>query len=78
MQNTTHFPRRMKLLALLSLVTLSASAADKIKVLIVDGQNNHDWRKITPVLKQILEEPGIFSVDVDTAPGGGGVATWSP
>ena len=78
MQNTTHFPRRMKLLALLSFVTLSASAADKIKVLIVDGQNNHDWRKITPVLKQILEEPGIFSVDVDTAPGGGGVATWSP
>ena len=69
----------MKLLALLSLVTLSAGAADKIKVLIVDGQNNHDWKRTTPVLKQILEEPGIFSVEVSTAPGKASeLSTWEP
>ena len=48
---------------LLATITLaiSATAADTIKVLIVDGQNNHNWKMTTPVLKQILEEPGIFS-----------------
>ena len=66
------------LLASLALAT-SATAADKIKVLIVDGQNNHNWKMTTPILKQILEEPGIFSVEVSTSPGNGpGIATWHP
>ena len=47
------------------------SAIEPIKVLIVDGQNNHDWRKTTPILKAILEEAKIFSVDVATAPAKG-------
>jgi len=38
---------------------------DKIKVLIVDGQNNHgDWPKITAMLKQYLETSGKFTVDI--------------
>lgn len=37
----------------------------KIKVLIVDGQNNHAfWPKTTIMMKQFLEESGKFSVDV--------------
>ena len=40
----------------------------KIKVLIIDGQNNHAWAATTPVLKRILEDAGIFSVDVSTTP----------
>lgn len=44
----------------------SKAAKDKIKVLIVDGQNNHDqWPKTTFMLKQYLEESGLFSVDVE-------------
>lgn len=39
-----------------------------IKVLIVDGQNNHDWKATTPVIKRILEETRLFAVDVATAP----------
>ena len=66
------------LLASLAFV-VSATAADKIKVLIVDGQNNHKWKETTPVLKQILEEPGIFSVEVSTSPEKGkGIETWKP
>jgi len=39
---------------------------DKIKVLIVDGQNNHgDWPKITAMLKQYLETTNKFSVDIE-------------
>ncbi|MDO7173000.1 ThuA domain-containing protein [Mariniflexile sp. AS56] len=36
-----------------------------IKVLIVDGQNNHDvWPKSTIMMKQYLEETGMFTVDI--------------
>ncbi len=45
-----------------------AEKADKIKVLIVDGQNNHNWQATTPHLKKILEESGRFAVDVATSP----------
>jgi len=40
----------------------------KIRSLIVDGQNNHNWRGTTPVLKAILEQSGRFVVDVATSP----------
>ncbi|MBE0536987.1 MAG: ThuA domain-containing protein [Phycisphaerae bacterium] len=39
-----------------------------LKALIVDGQNNHNWKGTTPVLKQLLEETGLFTVDVATTP----------
>jgi HEAT repeat protein/type 1 glutamine amidotransferase len=42
-----------------------------LKALIVDGQNNHDWKATTPVLKSLLEETGLFTVDVATSPGAG-------
>lgn len=45
-----------------------ASAADKINVLIIDGQNNHAWKATTPVIKKILEDTGKFTVDVLTSP----------
>jgi type 1 glutamine amidotransferase len=45
-----------------------AAAPDKIRVLIIDGQNNHDWRSTTPHMKKVLEETGCFVVDVATTP----------
>jgi type 1 glutamine amidotransferase len=58
-------------LALLTLAVLSSRAAP-MKALIVDGQNNHDWKSSTPHLKKVLEETGLFSVDVATSPSKGG------
>ena len=43
-------------------------AAEKLKALIIDGQNNHSWKTTTPVLKWILEDSGRFTVDVSTTP----------
>lgn len=40
-----------------------------IKVLILDGQNNHKWRETTPVLKDIYESSDRFTVEVSTSPG---------
>jgi type 1 glutamine amidotransferase len=53
----------------LALVVMSqAGAAEKISLLIVDGQHNHNWRATTPVLKDMLAKTGRFSVDVATTP----------
>ena len=43
-----------------------APADNKIRVVIIDGQNNHDWRSTTPILKKELEECGRFTVDVSS------------
>jgi hypothetical protein len=43
--------------------------AAPIKALLIDGQNNHDWKATTPVLKRLLEDTKLFTVDVATAPG---------
>lgn len=44
-----------------------AAAADPLTLLIVDGQNNHaNWPETTQLMKQALEESGLFTVDVVT------------
>ncbi len=48
-----------------------AATEGKMKVLIVDGQNNHKWEITTLVLKHALEETGVFAVSVSTSPGKG-------
>lgn len=64
--------RFLSALVLLCAAAISAGAADeKIKVLIIDGQNNHNWQQTTPVLKKLLEETGKFTVDVATSPAKG-------
>jgi uncharacterized protein len=49
-------------------VTSFGQPAPKLKALIVDGQNNHDWKSCQPVLAAILEQSGRFTVDVSTTP----------
>lgn len=44
---------------------LALSGKAQIKVLIVDGQNNHAvWPKSTIMMKQYMEETGMFEVDI--------------
>lgn len=46
----------------------SAETKSKIKLLLIDGQNNHAWAKTTPLIKAALEESGLFAIDVATTP----------
>jgi len=46
--------------------TIAQDGAGKIRVVIIDGQNNHDWRSTTPFMKRVLEESGKFTVDVSS------------
>jgi type 1 glutamine amidotransferase len=40
-----------------------------LRVLIVDGINNHDWKTATRRIKEILSlQPGLFAVEVSTTP----------
>ncbi|MGJ8639086.1 MAG: ThuA domain-containing protein [Opitutaceae bacterium] len=54
------------LLATFSSGCLHAEKSPQLKALIIDGQNNHFiWPKSTIMMKQYLEESGLFEVDVD-------------
>ncbi len=55
-------------IVMLSLMTSVSFAQDQIKVLIVDGVNNHDWESTTIATKATLEQTGRFIVDVSTTP----------
>jgi len=54
--------------SLLTLLAVQAPAAEKLKLLIVDGQNNHKWEETTPIMQRWLTESGRFTVDVATSP----------
>ncbi|MCH2120166.1 MAG: prolyl oligopeptidase family serine peptidase [Pirellulaceae bacterium] len=45
---------------------VSYAAEPALQALIVDGQNNHNWKGTTPILKTYLEETGLFEVEVAT------------
>ena len=57
------------------LVTLGVSAVAKDRVMLLDGESGgpyHAWEETTPFLKKMLDEIGMFDVDVVTAPPAGG------
>jgi len=59
-----HFSTTLVFWALMA----AAVGAAPLKALIVDGQNNHNWKETTPHLKKLLEETGLFTVEVATTP----------
>ncbi len=64
--------------AIAACVVQIVATAAPIRVLIIDGQNNHDWKTITPYLKKILKETGLFTVDVATSPAKGDMSGFKP
>ena len=51
-----------------------SGAATPVRVMILDGESAgpyHDWQHVTPVLKKMLDETGLFEVTVVTAPPAG-------
>jgi type 1 glutamine amidotransferase len=52
--------------------SFASDNATVYKTLIITGQNNHNWKASSPVLKQILDETGMFSSDIMITPVKGG------
>lgn len=49
------------------------------KALIITGQNVHNWQASSPILKQILENTGMFKCEIATTPEkGGDMSTFAP
>ena len=60
---------------LLSLVGICANASAEdpgtpVRVLILTGRNNHNWRETTPMLQRVLTATGKFHVDTTVPPQG--------
>lgn len=72
-------PRRSLLFGFLATLAVGLPALgddkDKVRILILDGQNNHNWVSMTPILREALEQTGRFTVDVATSPPKGSKAT---
>jgi len=69
-------------LALLAASKTVHAASAKLKILIIDGINNHDWQTATHGITAILRATGKFSIDVSTTPPATAPAaawdTWNP
>ena len=64
----------LTVLAVMGVLSLSRASAATLRVMILDGESGgayHRWDQTTPVLRRMLEETGIFKVDVVTAPPAG-------
>lgn len=53
------------------------AAESRVRVLIVDGCSNHDWKLTTALIRGILAPTGLFTVDVSTAPASADAPGWS-
>lgn len=60
--------------ALVIAMMAAGSIADPVRVLIVDGFSNHDWKHTTGLLRDVLVSSGVFTVEVSTFGG----ADWNP
>jgi len=58
-------------LAIIIMATLNACKDDKLKALVVTGQNNHNWEVSHEILSKILVNSNVFSCDVAVSPAKG-------
>ena len=66
---------RPTVIGFLLAASLPPWSAGPIQVLILDGESGgpyHAWQQTTPYLHRMLDDAGIFQVDVVTAPPKGG------
>ncbi|MGB2821022.1 MAG: ThuA domain-containing protein, partial [Phycisphaerae bacterium] len=64
---------RRKALGVIGVVVLGLAAGGgaapaKLRVLLLSGANNHDWKTTTPALVKLLDESGRFAVTVTDEP----------
>jgi len=64
--------KRFRIWALLAVFVVllpgAAQAAAPLRVLLLSGSNNHDWKTTTPMLVKVLEGSGAFTVKVTENP----------
>lgn len=62
---------KLGILAVVLLLTITCQSDEKnnsIKILLLSGSNNHDWKSTTPFLEKIYAETELFSVEKTDRP----------
>ena len=62
---------RLLIIGVCLAASVVARGAAPIPVMILDGEAGgpyHDWQRVTPALEKMLEETGLFTVAIVTAP----------
>jgi hypothetical protein len=72
------YNRMLALTVCLAGAVAAQQAPPKIQALIITGQNGHDWRATTPLLRKHLEDTGKFEVRVVEEFRGAGPETLAP
>lgn len=71
--------RQIIIFAGLLTVFSSCQKSAEYKALIVTGQNNHNWKASSPILKQLLEQTGLFTAEIVKTPEKkGDMSTFNP
>src|SRR3954470_12270721 len=61
-------PRLLAVLLVLACAHRPTAAPPLIRVLILDGQNNHDWQRTSESLRLTLAAAGRFAISISTSP----------
>lgn len=56
---------------ILTIVVIQAKENEPIETLIITGQNNHNWESSSVILKQILDQTGMFQTAIAKSPAKG-------
>jgi hypothetical protein len=56
------------LVGLLARAEEPGAFANRLRVVIIDGQNNHNWKATTPLIRKVLTDSKRFTVVVSTTP----------
>lgn len=76
-QKCLYYKYIIAFLFLIPTVTMSVSAKKPIKVLLVSGQNNHDWKRTHIFMKKALDATEIFKTDIVLTPTADAVKNFS-
>lgn len=69
MQRLSRFSLAFFIIATLGLFQAARAADRPLKVLIIGGQNNHNWARSTPYMEKVLNRSGRFQATVGNTPG---------
>ena len=58
----------MQAIWMVAMLSFSCTQNSNLKALIVTGQNNHNWQKSSPYLKDILDKSNIFNAEILISP----------
>ena len=69
----------LHLVAVATLLAVSSCSNKPMRALIVSGQNNHNWRVSHKVIKEILDNSGMFTSEIALTPtSGGNMSSFNP